>query len=262
MSSLVRAQGGLNSRKVRAMRSVLPLLFLVLAVALLGPASADAGWDSVSKCSAGENHHCYAQSERDILRFGGVLASIDFVDSTSVNVTSEAFVSNEQWVSFEDQGYTGWIEDGQLAGPNYYYAKSCCEMHPFYAEQQRGKFQLNMSSGTFPLNSYNHYVIFDAEVNGSWHIYWGCCEVGHYGGGWPEYLSEQAAGIEAATEARPYEWGKQEVWASDGGAWSEWNFIEYARDPGICMQQNTEAPTAEGDIMWGTLGSPPDEECN
>jgi hypothetical protein len=202
------------------------------------------------------NRHCYAKAQRNIARFGGVLASIDYVDTTSANANGGQ-VNEEEWITFE--GQPGWIETGQSSGIPY----GPSEMHPFYAQQKNGAstYQESLCACTVPLNNYNHYVLFDSERNGRWHIYWGCCEVGYYGGGWHTYLTEQQAGIEVASEVRPYEWGRQMVADSNGGAWTAWNGIEYERSHGICMQQNVETPTAEGNIMWGTLGGPPNTEC-
>jgi hypothetical protein len=127
----------------------------------------------------------------------------------------------------------------------------CCEEHPFYAEQLNGKYKEYLSPGTVPANSYNHYVLFDASANGIWHIYWGCCEVGYYGGGWPVYLMEQEAGIEAATPEQPYNWGRQEVAASNGGEWTAWTGATTYHDPGICLATNVES-SAAGNVMWST----------
>jgi hypothetical protein len=66
-------------------------------------------------------------------------------------------------------------------------------------------------------------------------------------------MTEQEAGIEAATEARPEQWGRQEVWGSDGGEWGIWAGATYYRSSGICMELNKDDP-AEGNIMWGTIG--------
>jgi hypothetical protein len=183
------------------------------------------------------------------------LASIDFVDTTPVVYngiqTPDApggFIDEEEWILWPKELGYNWIETGQANGAPY----GCCEEHPFYAEQQRGVYKEYTSPGTVPVNNYNHYVLYDAEQNGRWHIYWGCCEVASYGGGWPVYLMQQEAGIEAATPEQPYNWGRQAVAASDGGAWTAWNGISYRRDPGICIAQNIDYPSAEGDIMWST----------
>jgi hypothetical protein len=227
------------------------------SVLAFAPRPALASWGpSVPHCSAGEGHHCYATSYRNIKKYGGVLASIDFVDTTSADVTSFAFVDEEEWIAWPETTSYGWIETGQADGSPY----GCCEEHPFWAQQTPGGVYSEYTSpGTVPLNSYNHYVIYDAESNGTYHIYWGCCEV-HSISGRPKYLYEQEAGIEAATEARPYQWGRQEVAASDGGEWTPWSGDSWFRSPGICMTSNVDS-SAAGNIMWGTLGSPPDEEC-
>lgn len=229
--------------------------FLVTAILItmsLGvhAASADARW-AKEQCS--EATHCYGLAGRDIESSGGVLASIDFVDTNAgsyegntVPNAPTGFVDEEQWISWPKRAGE-WIETGQANG----YPYSCCQEHPFYAEMLKGVYKEYISSGTLPTESYNHYVLFDSEVNGRWHVYWGCCEVGYYGGGWPAYLMEQEAGIEAATSVQPYNWGRQMVAASDGGEWWPWTGAWTSHDPGICVAPNAES-SAAGNIMWST----------
>ena len=101
-------------------------------------------------------------------------------------------------------------------------------------------------------------MLYDPEKNGVWRIYWGCCEVGAFGGGWPAYLMEQEAGIEAATYSQPYKWGRQEVAASDGGEWTAWTGakkvrVAYEKENygDVCIANNVES-SAAGNIMWST----------
>ncbi len=217
-------------------------------------------------------------SERNVAPWGGVLASIDFVDTDyntypTVSVR-EGFVNNEEWISFEADGDEGWIETGQSMGDPYQGSEQeSVEIHPFYAEQiyfgsnynkGKGTYYEELSPETLPAGgpaftksdpkeeAYNHYVLYDPEQNGRWHIYWGCCEVGYYGGGWPAFLTYQQAGIEVATWARPYEYGRQEVADSDGGAWTPWEHDTWSNeDKGICLEANEEDHN-EGDVEWGT----------
>jgi hypothetical protein len=251
----------MGSQGHKRARLVLALSLCCAAGGALAP-SAEATWGG--HCSEGNGHHCYAHAGRNIQRFGGVLASIVYIDTTGANANG-GFVDEEQWISFpgteKDNG--DWIETGQISG---YLPKSggyeCCTMHPFYAEEGPGKDPYKEEEDeavVMPQNNYNHYVLFDAEVNGGWDIYWESGLVGRYGGGWPEYLTYQEAGIEAASEARPSEWGRDQTYASDGGAWGSWaTGDEYFYSSGICAEQNTEFPTVEGDIMWGTQGY---DEC-
>jgi hypothetical protein len=215
-------------------------------------ASAQARWGN-EHCSEASGSHCYGLSGRNIESYGGVLASIDFVDTTPVVYNGiqtpdapRGFVDEEEWISWPKRPEE-WIETGQANGTPY----GCCEEHPFYAEQLKGVYHEYLSAGTEPTNSYNHYVLFDPEVNGRWHIYWGCCEVGYYGGGWPAYLMNQEAGIEAATPEQPYNWGRQQVAASDGGEWTPWSGAWTYHDPGVCVATNVES-SAAGNIMWST----------
>jgi hypothetical protein len=236
-----------RSAKAQLLRAVVAL---AAAFALAASASpAEARWAG-EHCS--EATHCYGVSWRNIERFGGVLASIDFVDTTPIVYngiqTPDApggFVDEEQWISWSHKAGE-WVETGQANGVPY----GCCEEHPFFAQMQRGKYFEYLSAGTVPTNTYNHYVLYDAERNGIWRIYLGCCEVGGLTG-WPVYLTVQEGGIEAATPNQPYNWGKQEVAASDGGAWTPWTGASTEREPGICVATNSENGSA-GNIMWST----------
>jgi hypothetical protein len=201
------------------------------------------------------NEHCYSIAARTT----HVLESIAFENTTpSADVTGGPygeFTTAEEWISFENQGSkyaNSWIENGQIVGRGY----SCCTPHAFYAEEQhwRGREQgwhIDINEGASPLNTYNHYFLFDPEANGRWHVYWGCCEVATYGGGWPVWLTEQSAGAEVAAEVRPEVWGRQEVAASNGGEWWAWTGAELDRWPGMCLSYNVES-SAPGNIMWAT----------
>jgi hypothetical protein len=236
-------------RTPRRMLGVLVFGSLLLSTVNISPAQARWGGEHCS-----ETTHCYGLAFRNIERYGGVLASIDFVDTDPVvydgiqtpNATDGGFIDEEQWISWPSKPEE-WIETGQANGNPY----GCCEEHPFSVNMKGGSYKETLSAGTVPTNSYNHYVLYDAEHNGAWHVYWGCCEVNRYGGGWPVYLMNQEAGIEAADNAQPYNWGAQEVAASDGGEWTPWSGAEWYDGPGICMTYNHES-SAEGNIQWST----------
>ncbi len=253
---------------------------VVMAGVVAGPVQAS--WGPKSECEATaepKNEHCYALAKREITKYGGVLASIDFVDTDydtypTVYVPEvapgrkESFVTMEQWIAFPGAGDKGWIETGQIMGDFGGTAEQRVSIHPFYAEQVyfgtdynggKGTFNHEFSEETVPAGGpafeksepYNHYVLFDSEVNGRWHIYWICCEVGYYGGGWPDYLTEQEAGSEAAAESKPTEYGRQEVAASDGGAWGPWSGDTWFANSAMCIEDNEESH-AEGNIEFST----------
>lgn len=264
------------------MRSMLISLGALGALCL--PASAQAFWGPHHECAGetevqkGEGEHCYALAERNVASYGGVLASIDFVDTDyntypTVSIPAGGFVDNEEWISFPADHDEGWIETGQAMGLPYdNSSQQSVEIHPFFAEKiyfgsdynhGKGTYHETLAEYTLPAGgpafakhnpieeAYNHYSIFDAEKNGDWHIYWGCCEVGSYGGGWPVYLTYQEAGIEAAAASRPYEYGRQEVADSDGGAWGPWSNDKWYAQAPVCIEANEESH-AEGNIEWGT----------
>lgn len=256
------------------MKKLVPLTFALMS--LVFSSSAQASWGPNNECSVKEepNGHCYGLAERNVARWGGVLASIDFVD-TDYNtdppayVPSGGFVSNEEWISFPADGDKGWIETGQAMGEPYDSSlRESVEIHPFFAEKiyfgsdynkGKGTYHEYLSPGTLPAGGaafeksepYNHYVLYDPEQNGLWRIYWGCCEVGSYGGGWPAFLTYQEAGVEAAATSKPLEWGRQEVADSDGGTWTPWEPGEMRYHSPAITIENNEEDSAAGDIEWG-----------
>jgi hypothetical protein len=226
-------------------------VWALVIVMCAGPISAaQATWGNHGECGISENHHCYALTEHTVT----ALASIDFV-YTMVMDNPEwergAFTTNEQWIGFSSEP-NGWIETGTIGGNGVGTGNSCCSLHPYYAEQLKGVFKETESEGTVPDHTYNHYVLYDAEDNGRWHIYWGCCEVGYYGGGWPTKFNEQEAGVEAAAESEPWAWMHDEVAWSQGGTWYPWTGAKgFTKGDTMCIGANPESP-AEGNIEAGT----------
>jgi hypothetical protein len=218
-----------------------------LASALVATASASAGWPAGGKyeeCHKREGAHCYSLSEHNVK----ALASIAYIKDQSAKVSeweSGAFIDHEQWISFGKENE--WVETGDTSGEFF----SCCNPHPFFAEQQKGTYKQELSPGIVPGGVYNHYIIYDSEHNGRWHIYWNCCEVGAYGGGWPEKLSRQEAGVEAYSEVEPGSDERQEVAWSEGGEWYPWTGATWYHSPGLCIKSNPES-SAAGNIEGGT----------
>lgn len=217
------------------------IALLVSLAALVVAPSAEARWGPQQNCSLAT--HCYGITERG----ANNLASIAFEDTTLANVpewASGAFVTNEEWISFAGRS-TEWVEDGQIIGAY----RDCCTVHPFFAEYLRGGWHETIGEGPMPPNNYNHYVIFDPEQNGAWHVYWECCLVGVYGGGWPARFQEEEAGIEVSSNTAPTEQGRQMVAVSDGGTWYPWTGARIYRDPGIAISGNGDN-NAAGNISW------------
>jgi hypothetical protein len=212
--------------------------------------NAQALWGPSAKCGIEDepvNRHCYALSERS----ANDLGSIDYADAESADVYdwyTGAFTSQEQWISFPPK--YGWIEMGQLEG----HGIDCCTVHPFFAEETSGHqwhFRTAEGSG---LNVYAHYLIYDAEQNGLWRMYWGeWTEEERYGGWGNIRFGQQEAGTEIGDEERPIDNGRDEVarWINGSSPWYPWNGAEYETIvPGaFCMHHNVQLP-AEGNIEW------------
>lgn len=213
-------------------------------LAMIWTSVAHASWGANNECKFSETSHCYSLSFHKV----SALASIVFMDPVDANVSdweSGAFTTHEQWISFGNE--TEWIETGDISGYGMF---GCCSPHPFYAEQKGTSFKLELSPGVVPVG-YNHFVLYDAERNGRWHIYWNCCEVGYYGGGWPEKFSEQEAGVEADDNPEPGSLARQEVAWSQGGEWFAWTGAGTYVSPGLCVRANPESGAA-GNIQAGT----------
>jgi hypothetical protein len=232
------------------------------ALALLGAAPADARWGPYENCSKAT--HCYAQSERTTRVYDSIAAE-DNETAIVYDWGNGGFYTNEQWVSFENQGaqYANtWIENGQIIGAY----NDCCTAFPFYAEETPAhQFHIYITPGPVASGSgqYNYDLIADPEHNGAYHLYWssatntaGWFEVARYGGGWPAWITEQTAGLEVSSDDNPYHAGRQYVAASDGGEWSPWSGANWYHDPGICIGHNRENP-APGNIEW----TPGHNEC-
>jgi hypothetical protein len=217
-----------------------------LALAVLCVSPAQASWPAGSgyeECKFAEGSHCYSLSEHQV----EALASIVFIRDLWANVPeweTGAFTTHEQWITFGSS--SEWVETGDISG----YGFSCCSPHPFYAEQKEGVFKTELSPGVVPSSEYNHYVLYDAEHNGSWHVYWNCCEVGSEEG-WPVKFKKQEAGVEVDSATEPGSLERQLVAWSEGGEWFPWTGSEWYTSPGLCIHSNPESEAA-GNIEAGT----------
>jgi hypothetical protein len=233
----------------------------------LGLAStANARWGPHENCSAvvneQVNHHCYAIEELSMFGYPReyVSGTVAFMDTTSMNVPGWErgdFVTNEAWVSFNPGG---WIESGQIAG-----SYDCCSVHPFFAATTGGiehGFYFYESPATVPLNTYNHYVIYDPQPRGTWRVYWGSSEVKAYAyHQFPTWSNELQAGFEGGANAQPYNWGRDQVASlvPPNDAWAPYEtayrHAVTVRSPGMCIERNYEAP-AWGNVLWATCQAP------
>lgn len=230
------------------MRGATALVGLIVIAAI--PSSAQATWGPKAECKRANEWHCYALSSREANDLGSIL----FADEENAHVydyEEGGLVTQEQWVSFEPS-QTGWIEMGQVEGWGAEYG--CCTIHPFFAEETpAGVFHKRVAEGS-GYNVYAHYLIYDAEKNKIWRMYWGeWTEEEHYGGWAEERFSEQEAGTEAGTETHPIDTGRDEVarWANGSSPWYPWNGAEYGVFPegAFYIHHNSQDP-AEGNIEW------------
>jgi hypothetical protein len=201
-----RASARCNGRSV----SISALLGVLLMLATASPANARWGQERCSLVT-----HCYAVTAwamKDPPE--SVKGAEDIPTTTSMNVPeyyNQATVSNEMWVSFaNNQG--GWLEVGQLAGRA---VGNCCTLHPFIAHALRedGYGYEEYIWWNVNAEARNIYKIEDPAANGSWCQYiwsinWGCHS---HPGYWATYADDLEAGIEAASDSRPYNGGSQEV---------------------------------------------------
>lgn len=207
---------------------------IVGTLILVSVVSAQASWPTgFGECKFAEGSHCYALSEHS----GEALSSIVFIKDLWADIPeweTGAFSSHEQWITFGSS--SEWIETGDISG----YGFSCCSPHPFYAEQREGVFKSELSPGIVPSGEYNHYILYDSENNGRWHVFWNCCEVGSEEG-WPKKFSKEEAGVEVDSETEPASLARQLVAWSEGGEWYPWTGSEWYASPGLCVKTNPES---------------------
>lgn len=196
------------------------LFVVTLAVAismLVSVSPASASWGN-GHCTINDEHHCYA-----LTRWAmedppeSVKGAEDIVTTNSVNVpefSNGSFVDDEMWVAFKSSG--GWLEIGQTAGDG----ENCCTLWPFVALALKGnsegyeEYVWDHHFGTpVEASPTNLYKVEDPSANGTWCWYIWNNQVGCHAkpGYWNNYSDLLEAGIEAASNSRPYNEGSQEV---------------------------------------------------
>jgi hypothetical protein len=228
--------------------SILAIWLALLLTATLA-SSARATWGPDAECKIANAWHCYALSWRKADDLGSIL----FADQEAADVydyESGGLLTQEQWISFAHQ--SGFIGMGQVEGwgPEY----GCCTIHPFFEEETpTGVYHKRVGEGS-GYDVYAHYLIYDAEKNDIWRMYWGeWTEMEHYGGWAEERFDEQEAGTEAGTEIHPIDTGRDEVarLANGSSPWYPWNGADYGVFPegAFSLNHNGQLP-AEGNIEW------------
>lgn len=219
---------------------------LVGLLCSIGASSAQAAWGPYNECNL-VTKHCYSIA----IHTAGYLDSIAFEDATAVNVAewqTGSFVDWEEWIGFKTYWKVpGWIETGSTAGNG----TNCCTLYPFWAQMHNGYYEEAVSPNAVPANTYVKYRISDPEQNGVWHVYFNETELAMEMGGWPSWLEEQEAGMEAASDVHPYKArGRQFVASSDEGEWMPWKGATWYHDPAMCIATNPES-SAGGNISFG-----------
>lgn len=240
---------------------------LLVTSALAGTPTADAKWGPTNSCgikSSPVNEHCYALATRSTHTLADIAAD-DNENAVVYDWENGGFYDQEQWVSWPGAKYpedVGWVETGITEGDYV----NCCVAYPFYATvTQKGVYHEYETPGPVASGSgeYNYTMIYDSERNGAYHVYWSAAtntanfyEVARYGGGRPENIEYEEAGLEVATEINPLHAGRHEVAVSNGGAWYPWSGAKWFHNRGVCIGHNREN-TAEGNIEW----DPGHNEC-
>ena len=256
-------------------------LFVAILMGLVFTASAQAAWGPKNFCyhsRANEEHHCYAVSIYEGNQEG--VAAMAYINTEGINVPgweSGDQITNELWVAFP--GYENYIETGQIAGPY-----GCCALHPFWAITRGGnQFEITSPSevGGGTLNRYeiadvNWYGGGSSEEEhvpaykkglGTWKIIWWPWfaekPVVEKTSGWPWFFSELNAGMEAATNSQPYNFGEDRVEQIRNFPGKIVNFREDVwqesygfTSPGQCVAGNPNYPTDQGGITWSTCQAP------
>lgn len=224
----------------------------VIAVVLVAIGSdtlaAQASWGPEANCSLAK--HCYAY-EHWAPSSKSVDGAVLFQDTLEMDMPAGGdYANDEMWVQF---GSRNWIETGQQS-------VGCCEIHRFWEYWIENTKQGGVLDPTVaPLNTYNHYEIYDPCNCGSWGIWWNganpayegteVAEIGKPGAPvFGAYTSEVINGMEVASETQPYNWGRSETAVLIPGqtTWYEWSFggtdhSHQTAQPGQCVYRNPES---------------------
>jgi hypothetical protein len=220
------------------------VLVLCMAAALffLMQANARATWGG--HCSAGENHHCYAISEWEMIGTESVEGAYDYVWTYEMYTPPPGvFVDNEMWLAWTNTN--GWVESGQTAETE----GGCdCVLHPFLAQNTNsGAYDQYVSPGEVSGETNNGYKIL-SDHDGNWSIYWelpngtGWKYVAAVTGGYSQYATLLQAGTEVATESEPITYESNVVRAQyREGTWHEWvgaytKATEFTTTSSLCIR--------------------------
>lgn len=176
-------------------------------------------------CSRENNNHCYAIFKNGST-FEGTWVDLLTSDVEVYDWKESSFVTNETWAGFPDGG---WVEDGDYTGkaegsegkyPRYFYATE----EPVGSEHF---YKYVFSTG--PKDGEWFYVQEQDEGDGTWCAWVNGGEV-YCDAGLPLYSPDQQAGLEAAADIQPYDYGTIYAWGMELGTgdWNTWNNRSYS----------------------------------
>jgi hypothetical protein len=129
-----------------------------------------------SNCGISEKplKHCYGIARHKAHWLGSIAAEDNEVAVVYNWQYEDAFYDQEQWVSWPNASYPqniGWVEAGITEG-NFL---DCCTAYPFAATlTQKSEYHELLGQGPVASGSgqYNYDMIYDAEANGLYRVYW------------------------------------------------------------------------------------------
>jgi hypothetical protein len=244
------------------------LIGLILALALLVPASASASWGKNCSFGGKEENHCYAIAEWLMKNTGeevkGVSSEIATTAMSVPNWESGDFITNEQWMSDPNSGR--WVEDGQGAGFNNAHEEgreiNGASLHWFYA-YQTSVFALYVAPWTYEGWTYISYTLSDPSNNGEWCEKIGTVQVACQGG-FVKYSKDVEVGMEAADTSAPENAGLDRTGVQHlDGNWYHWNEAEWRTENYVGEDEKAYVcakgyePGVAAYIKWGT----PNNRC-
>lgn len=212
-----------------------------------------------SKCSYGENHHCYAVAAWEMNSSEYIYGSETIQDTSEMyvpNWESLNFVDDEEWIGFPKEH---WVEIGQTAGNGI----DSHTLYAFWASQNGRSYVESLLPTPVSSGRQNHYLMRSA--GGGYWCFWVEAIGEECRSGFENTSKDVEDGIEGADESQPTNTAYVETdWTNPKDEGFQWNFahnglynetgeVSYN---GLCVTPYTPWKYP-GNIYYGSYGHCP-----